>query len=122
MISPSTPMQKQTQSELQITIVSIRAGLVWRHEVYMPDKSTVQEALLASEYFHHFPKSNLADIVFGIYGKRVSRSHLLADHDRIEIYAPLQVEPKVARRRRAAHREKIKNIKKKMPINDLTQS
>jgi putative ubiquitin-RnfH superfamily antitoxin RatB of RatAB toxin-antitoxin module len=47
--------------------------------------------------------------------------HSLEDQDRVEIYAPLRVDPKIARRRRAAHREKVKNIKKKMPINDLTQ-
>ena len=36
----------------------------------------------------------------GIWGKKTSPSHVLEDQDRIEIYRPLQVDPKVARRER----------------------
>lgn len=117
----STSAQKRTQSELQITVVTIRNGLVWQRIVWMPSEATAQEALQASGFLSCFPEVSLADIVMGIYGKRVFGSHILTDHDRLELYAPLQVDPKIARRRRAAHREKTKNIKKKMPINDLTQ-
>jgi uncharacterized protein len=37
---------------------------------------------------------------FGLWGKRVPPSHKLADQDRVEIYRPLRVDPKVARRER----------------------
>ena len=37
----------------------------------------------------------------GVYGRRVALDHLLADGDRVEIYRPLRVDPKEARRRRA---------------------
>ncbi|NQW85206.1 MAG: RnfH family protein [Alcaligenaceae bacterium] len=56
----------------------------------------------------------------GIFGQRCALSRVLQEGDRIELYRPLIVEPKAARRRRAIHREKVRNIKKKMPINDLT--
>lgn len=36
----------------------------------------------------------------GIWGEQVDASHLLKDQDRIEIYRPLAVDPKLARRRR----------------------
>jgi putative ubiquitin-RnfH superfamily antitoxin RatB of RatAB toxin-antitoxin module len=36
----------------------------------------------------------------GLWGKRVAPTHTLADHDRVEIYRPLRVDPKVARRER----------------------
>ena len=36
----------------------------------------------------------------GIWGKKTSPSHVLEDQDRIEIYRPLKVDPKVARRER----------------------
>ncbi len=36
----------------------------------------------------------------GIWGKKVSWSHLVKADDRIELYRPLKVDPKVARRQR----------------------
>lgn len=38
----------------------------------------------------------------GIWGRRAERSQLLQDGDRVELYRPLQVDPKVARRERFA--------------------
>jgi len=37
----------------------------------------------------------------GIFGKRVAMDTRLADGDRVEIYRPLKLDPKEARRRRA---------------------
>ncbi len=34
---------------------------------------------------------------YGIWNKKVRTSHVLQDHDRLEIYRPLRVDPKVAR-------------------------
>jgi putative ubiquitin-RnfH superfamily antitoxin RatB of RatAB toxin-antitoxin module len=45
--------------------------------------------------------SGLAGDAFGIFGKRVGLNQPLADGDRVEIYRPLVVDPKEARRRRA---------------------
>ena len=38
---------------------------------------------------------------FGVFGKRARLDQPLADGDRVEIYRPLAVDPKEARRRRA---------------------
>jgi len=40
----------------------------------------------------------------GIHGRRVTLDALLADGDRVEIYRPLRIDPKEARRRRALRR------------------
>ncbi len=40
----------------------------------------------------------------GIFGKPVPQSTVLHEHDRVEIYRPLIVDPKQARRRRAKSR------------------
>ena len=37
----------------------------------------------------------------GIFGERCDRSRVLADGDRVEMYLPLKVDPKAARRQRA---------------------
>ncbi len=36
----------------------------------------------------------------GVWGRKASASQVLRERDRIEIYRPLQVDPKVARRER----------------------
>lgn len=38
----------------------------------------------------------------GIWSKRVARDHVLRDGDRVEVYRPLVIDPKEARRARAA--------------------
>jgi uncharacterized protein len=66
--------------------------------VTVPQGATVQEAL---------EKSGLLPRVLGkvgIFGKVVSQDRALADGDRIEIYRPLMLDPKEARRRRARRR------------------
>ncbi len=40
------------------------------------------------------------DLSCGVWNRPVSPSHALADGDRIELYRPLRVDPKVARRER----------------------
>ena len=42
----------------------------------------------------------------GIYGRRATLDTRLADGDRVEIYRPLQAEPRAARRRRALSRRR----------------
>ena len=47
-----------------------------------------------------FTTEQLGDLGTGIWGKRVPVSHLLLDGNRLELYRPLTVDPKVARRER----------------------
>lgn len=61
--------------------------------------ATVQAALDASGWSAAWPE--IASLDCGIWGRRVARETLLRDGDRVEVYRPLQVEPKEARRLRA---------------------
>lgn len=49
----------------------------------------------------------------GIFGERCERSKLLEEGDRVEIYLPLKVDPKAARRQRA---EPLKTEKGRNPL------
>jgi len=109
-------------TEIEVSVVAFRNGRVWQRQILMPTDATALQVLQASGYLLDFPDESISDIVMGVFGNRVAGTHRIADHDRLEIYSPLTVEPKIARRRRAAHRAKVKNIKKKMPVDDLTQS
>jgi putative ubiquitin-RnfH superfamily antitoxin RatB of RatAB toxin-antitoxin module len=64
------------------------------------NSTTVKEAILQSDILAQFPEINLAQHKVGIFGKKVALSQILRDGDRIEIYRPLLIDPKQARRQR----------------------
>ncbi len=47
-----------------------------------------------------FPGIDLAASSVGVWSRKASLNQLLREHDRVEIYRPLTVDPKVARRER----------------------
>lgn len=77
---------------LRVEVVDARRDGAEVVEVRLPDGATVRDALAASGM-----KGNQV----GIFGKKVSIDTRLADGDRVEIYRPLAMDPKEARRRRA---------------------
>ena len=68
--------------------------------VELPAGATVADALAASGIARRHPGIRLTDL--GIFGRRVNADTVLGDGDRLEIYRPLALDPKEARRRRAA--------------------
>ena len=68
--------------------------------------TSVLDALSTSGVFEIFPEIDREDMQVGIFGKRAKLSDVLVENDRVEIYRPLQVDPKEARRLRAAKKAK----------------
>ncbi len=68
--------------------------------VDMPAGATVRQAIDASGILKKHPEIDLSTQKVGIYGKVKPLDAPLADHDRVEIYRPLIVDPKMARQRR----------------------
>ena len=64
-----------------------------------PGMSTAQ-ALARCNIFEEFPELKLLPLMLGIWGKRAGLNHILHEHDRVEIYRRLRVDPKIARRER----------------------
>ena len=62
--------------------------------------SSAKQAVLQCSLFNEFADLTPEGLNLGIWGKRYSLSHRLKENDRIEIYRPLRVDPKVARRER----------------------
>ena len=67
--------------------------------ILLPDGSTVEDAILVSGLRAVFPDMDTTHV--GIHGEPVPVTTILRDRDRIEIYRPLQVDPKEVRRMRA---------------------
>lgn len=69
--------------------------------VTIPELSTVEQAIHLSGILKQFPEINLATAKIGIFSKLISLSAIVGAGDRIEIYRPLTIDPKQARRLRA---------------------
>lgn len=86
---------------------SAREQVVVSFEV--PAGSTVEHAVRVSGILDRFPHIDLSTDAVGIFGQRASLKDAISNGDRIEIYRPLIVDPKQARRRRAGQASKPKD-------------
>lgn len=70
----------------------------------LPAGSTIPDAVKASGLAARFPEIEGAETRFGIFGKieKEPAARVLKSGDRVEIYRPLLIDPKEARRARAA--------------------
>ena len=89
---------------LQITVIySSQPREVSELLLELPVSSTLKDALLACQSFENFPCNvSMEDgqWTLGVWGRPVTHEYVLRDKDRLEIYRPLKVDPKVARRER----------------------
>lgn len=74
--------------------------------VELPAGATAADAVRASGVLVRHPEIGAQGLRLGIYGRPVEGSVRLRDGDRVEIYRPLVVEAREARRRRAQRRRK----------------
>ena len=71
-------------------------------ELNVDEGTSVIEAVRLSRIKDHFPEIDLDGNEMGVFGRKVDKQTRLKNLDRVEIYRPLLVDPKEARRRRAA--------------------
>lgn len=64
---------------------------------------SVLQALQASGLLVRYPEVDNLQTVVGVWGRKAPLDQLLRDQDRVEVYRPLRVDPKVARRERFVH-------------------
>ncbi|ART48631.1 RnfH family protein [Acidovorax carolinensis] len=87
---------------LQITVVVCMAPRsLGEWTLQLPAGATVSDALKACEAMSLLPQGG-ASAAVGIWGRQVALDCPLAPGDRVEVYRPLKVDPKVARRERFA--------------------
>jgi putative ubiquitin-RnfH superfamily antitoxin RatB of RatAB toxin-antitoxin module len=75
---------------------------VYEEVLQLPAGTTLAQALQGSRLAAQFPALDLAQAPVGVWGRKASREMVLRDRDRVEVYRPLRVDPKVARRERFA--------------------
>jgi putative ubiquitin-RnfH superfamily antitoxin RatB of RatAB toxin-antitoxin module len=89
--------------EIEIVYIPHEKGPIHIYLSLQPN-STVQNALDQSGIAKLYPE--IHELTVGIFSKEVSRDTVLSNDDRIEIYQPLKIDPKVKRRERARHNKK----------------
>lgn len=79
--------------------------------LHVEESCTIAIAIRRSGILELFPEIKISKAVVGIYGKKQSLDATLQNNDRIEIYRPLQIDPKRARVLRA-QKQKLTSTKR----------
>ena len=89
-----------SEAEISVEVCYARADVQAVAALKLAPGTTAGDAVKQSGLARRFPELDGTQPL-GIYGRRVADDHVLQDGDRVEIYRPLTVDPKEARRRRA---------------------
>lgn len=74
-----------------------------------PAPVTAREAVMRSGLLERHPEIDLASTALGIFGEVVPPGQMLVDGDRVELYRPLAIDPREARRQLARHRRTMRD-------------
>jgi putative ubiquitin-RnfH superfamily antitoxin RatB of RatAB toxin-antitoxin module len=86
---------------MQVEVVFALAEKQALQSVELSDGATVADAIDASTIAQQFPGVDLGELQTGMWGKPVERTREVRDGDRVELYRPLEMDPREARRLRA---------------------
>lgn len=91
----------QEHNGITVEVVYALPGKAAVVEVHLDKSANLGQALEQSGLLEQFPEIDLNRNKVGIFSKPATLDTLLKNGDRVEIYRPLRVDPKEARRRRA---------------------
>ena len=89
---------------VRIEVAYARADRAFRVSLQLEAGTTVRQAIQQSGLLEQCPEIDLTINRVGIFARLCEPDDPVSNGDRVEIYRPLQVDPKEARRRRAAGR------------------
>lgn len=89
-------------ASIRVEVVYLAPGVTFRRELTLDEGSTVADALAHPLVEDGLPAGVREATSVGIHSHPAALTRSLHDGDRVELYRPLQVDPKDARRRRAA--------------------
>ena len=98
-------LKKRIAVMLEIEVVYGLPGKQVLKKMNVQNGCTAREAVCQSGLDEIFSELDLQTAPLGIFGKSVKDETLLRDKDRIEIYRPLLIDPKEARRKRAQNQD-----------------
>ena len=93
---------------IRVEVAYARPGQLVRIPLQLSAGATIAEAIERSGIRHQCPEIDLTVNRVGIFARLCNLDDQVQEGDRVEIYRPLQVDPKEARRRRAASRNQFR--------------
>lgn len=96
------PAEHRQGGTFQIEVVFATPDHQELIELNVARGSNVRQAIERSGIAQCFSAFNLAELQAGIWGIPVSGDHVLTEGDRVELYRPLLIDPRSARRDLAA--------------------
>ncbi len=87
---------------IKVEVVFARADKQTLLELDVEHGATIERVLQASGIYDQFPRDGLEELQTGIWGRLAARDTVVKDGDRVEVYRPLERDPREARRARAA--------------------
>lgn len=86
---------------IRVSVVYAEPDAVFDVALELPAGATVVDAIERSWIRQRRPGIEIREDRLGVFARKVAFDMPLRDGDRVEIYRPLKVDPKEARRRRA---------------------
>lgn len=86
---------------MRIEVAFALSGMQVLEVIELEDGARVGDAVAVSGLSSRFPDEQIDALPVGIWGHVVARDHALKDGDRVEIYRPLEMDPREARRQRS---------------------
>lgn len=86
---------------MRVEIVFAEPGRQLLRSVDVDEGATVADVIHRSGIDRAFAGTDLAGLQAGIWGRPVERDHAVTEGDRVELYRPLEIDPKEARRLKA---------------------
>lgn len=88
-------------SEFEVEIVFASPDRQLLETVLVTAGATVRDVIMKSGLREAFPEYEIDGMAIGIWGRAVQRDQVVKEDDRVEIYRPLQLDPRAARRQLA---------------------
>ena len=97
-------MSASTYTQLAVEVIYACPDHQQSIAVALPNGATIRAAIERSRIMEAYPEIDLAVNKVGIFGVLRQLGDTVLDGDRVEIYRPLLIDPKEARRRKASAR------------------
>ena len=99
-------MKPAERARLRVSVVYLRPGRAFERTLLLPAPATVGAAIEASDVRREVEELAGAELDVGVFSQRRTLADALHDGDRVEIYRPLTIDPRQARRIRVAVRRR----------------
>lgn len=86
---------------MQVEVVFALPARQVLKQVIVKEGATVADAIAASGLAREFPEVDLGELQAGVWGQPVERSRPVTDGERVELFRPLEMDPREARRLKA---------------------